>query len=191
MTGEVTISLLVVMGVVVAVFLLVCLVVAALYFISELLQRKPIGRRRPGKVTYRVLDGEHFMLKFVLVLPAKSASDVVERELTVAVGGVEAAVYKLDGDVLESEALFGVHNDSVSGQLVDIDGAGNKSEPSVFDLVLVDNIAPPMPGSVGIVVIDDNYQPGDDEEDEEDEGDEGDEGDGEGGEEDEVDDVQP
>ena len=91
------------------------------------------------------------MLSFVLTLPERSAKDVVARELTVSVDGVET-VESLNGDSLESQVYSGLDNAAVAGRLVDIDDAGNRSEPSEFTFVLVDTIAPPAPGQVGLKV---------------------------------------
>jgi hypothetical protein len=49
---------------------------------------------------------------------------------------------------------FNVKEDGVvSGHLIDIDNAGNRSEPRLFSLVAKDTIAPPQPGELGIIAI--------------------------------------
>lgn len=111
---------------------------------------KVLRLKKPGKVSITMFEGEG-MLSFVLTLPERSAKDVVARELTVSVDGVET-VESLNGDSLESQAYSGLDNAAVTGRLVDIDDAGNRSEPSEFTFVLADTIAPPAPGQVGLKV---------------------------------------
>lgn len=111
---------------------------------------KVLRLKKPGKVSITMFEGEG-MLSFVLTLPERSAKDVVARELTVSVDGVET-VESLNGDSLESQVYSGLDNAAVAGRLVDIDDAGNRSEPSEFTFVLVDTIAPPAPGQVGLKV---------------------------------------
>ena len=111
---------------------------------------KVLRLKKPGKVSITMFEGEG-MLSFVLTLQERSAKDVVARELTVSVDGVET-VESLNGDSLESQVYSGLDNAAVAGRLVDIDDAGNRSEPSEFTFVLVDTIAPPAPGQVGLKV---------------------------------------
>lgn len=109
---------------------------------------------KPGSVSINVLsEGEGSMLTFVLVLPEKSASDVESRELTVSVAGGESQVFSLSGDETTSQEFDGEEGDVVSGSLVDIDNAGNRSEAREFSITLVDTIAPPQPGEVGVKVV--------------------------------------
>lgn len=92
------------------------------------------------------------MLKFVLTLPAPGAADVVERELVVKIGEAEPVTVFLDGKSLESEEFSCEDNTTVTGTLVDIDDATNRSEPRSFEFIVVDTIAPPVPGELGVRV---------------------------------------
>jgi hypothetical protein len=103
-------------------------------------------------VVDKVNKGNGFMSKFKLVLPPPGAADVVSRDLTVSISGGEPRVFELTGDVLESQVLEANEGDAITGQLVDVDDAGNNSEARLFDLILVDTIAPPLPGEVGIAM---------------------------------------
>lgn len=119
--------------------------------------RKVIGLRKPGLVFVRMVsEGKFGMSKFALVLPAPGASDVVSRELVIAIDGGEAVTQTLPGSSLESEPFEANEGSTVTGSLVDIDDATptpNRSEPSVFELVLTDTIAPPTPGQVGAKML--------------------------------------
>ena len=116
--------------------------------ISQLI--KVLRLRKPGMVflVYRQ-NLENDMLKFVLVLPAASAFDVVSRELSIQVGN-ELSMKTIDVSKNETEELSGQEGDTVSGSLIDIDNAGNRSEPRDFEFTLVDTLAPPMPGELGL-----------------------------------------
>ena len=117
---------------------------------------KVLRLRKPGLV-FLVVTGEFkkghtHMLRFKLVLPAPGASDVVNRKLTLQIGSAEPESLQLPGDAVESQEFEGQDNDTVSGQLVDVDDAGNESEARTFSFVLVDTLAPPQPGEIGLVV---------------------------------------
>lgn len=120
--------------------------------LKDLVKAVKIVGSKPGIVLPIFKDGENDMLKFYLALPEKSAPDVVSRELTVSIAGGEPLVYTLAGDATQSEEFVGSDNDQVTGTLVDVDDAGNKSQPSDFLFALVDTIPPPTPGTVGLVV---------------------------------------
>lgn len=118
--------------------------------------RKVIGLRKPGLVFVRMVsEGRIGMSKFALVLPEPGAADVVSRELVFSVNGGEPITQTLAGTARESEEFDANQGEVVTGSLVDIDDATptpNRSEPSLFELELLDTIAPPTPGQVGVVM---------------------------------------
>lgn len=130
---------------------IVCLLLLYLIYVDVKKILKNLRLKKPGKVLITIKDGEKGMLKFVLDLPVAGAADVVARELTVVVDGV-TSVESLAGDAVASAEYSGVDNAVVTGSLVDVDDAGNRSEASNFSYVLVDTIAPPAPGAVGMRV---------------------------------------
>lgn len=107
---------------------------------------------KPGLVFLTFYKGDDNMLKFVLTLPTKSATDVVSREVTVVVAGADPVVINLGGDAVETPEFSGEDGATVTGTLVDIDDAGNRSPAREFSFTLVDNLAPPQPGEVGVKV---------------------------------------
>lgn len=140
-----------------AVLLLIPLVLidCVLLYVASLVLRSLIKtrRRKPGRVYLRVLrEGANGMLTFILNLPEKSAADVVSRELSVSVAGAEAEVMSVAADATSSQEFTAEQGATVSGSLVDIDDAGNRSQPREFSFVLADTIAPPQPGDVGLEV---------------------------------------
>lgn len=89
-----------------------------------------------------------FGIKFGL--PAPGAVDVATRELSITTNGAEPPVVQtLAGMVNISEEVTFNDGDSFSVVLVDIDGHGNRSQPSAaFTGTVVDDVAPPIPGEV-------------------------------------------
>jgi hypothetical protein len=109
---------------------------------------------RPGQpVVHVTSQGPNNMLKFKVHLPAFDAAnpnddDVVTRKLTTTVGSGTPVL--TDSPATDTEVVndlfVGNAGDVVSLSLVDVDGSGNVSSPSVATFTLVDTIAPPTPG---------------------------------------------
>jgi hypothetical protein len=110
---------------------------------------KVLRLKKPGLIFISLRQGDDGMLKFVLVLPAAGAKDVVARELRFTVGDVSQEV-DLEGDAVETAEFSGADNEKVVGTLVDVDDAGNRSETREFSFVLADTLPPPQPGVVGL-----------------------------------------
>lgn len=119
---------------------------------------KLLFRLGPGKIIVHVI-GELNMsdkLSFVVYLPPKAAPDVVSRELRVEIGDT-LQVLELDADTSEVLSLSGHQGASVTLSLVDIDDAGNRSEASVLQTELIDTIAPPKPGTLGVEIVAEDF----------------------------------
>jgi uncharacterized lipoprotein YbaY len=85
-------------------------------------------------------------------LPEPGAADVVKRELTVSITGVdEPIVQNLSGKALSSDQIEVDEDAELSVTLVDIDNAGNRSQPSAALVYkVVDDVPPPAPGTVSV-----------------------------------------
>jgi len=118
--------------------------------------------RKPGLVFLKLVSNEGNMAKFVLVLPKKSAKDVVTREIVLKSGSGESQTENVlaltaeqedaleaDGKFQESGEFSGSIGDLVEGTLVEIDGASNRFSARTFQGELIDNLAPPIAGAVG------------------------------------------
>jgi hypothetical protein len=92
------------------------------------------------------------MLYFTISLPPVGATDVVERRLTVIVGSDDPISITPAVTDTESQEFGGEDNEPVHAELIDVDDAGNQSQPSVLDAVLADTLPPPQPGAMGIVL---------------------------------------
>ncbi len=119
------------------------------------------GPPKPAKCALRVTnelpggDDVADKLNFVFVVPAEDEpSDVVSREvkLTLADGTVSEFVNEGNG-AFESAEFTADQDSEVSISVVNVDDAGNKSVPRVQSFTLVDTIAPPAPGELGVKVV--------------------------------------
>ena len=113
---------------------------------------KLLRLRQPGLVFLKVVSEEGTMLKFKVALPPPGAPDVVSRNLSLTIGDEETMMVTLPGSALESEEYIRAEGTVITGSLSDVDDAGNVSPARDFSLTLVDTIAPPMPGEVGLTV---------------------------------------
>ena len=91
-------------------------------------------------------------LQFEVTLSPPAVSDVVSRKLSVTVGDGTTIERTLFPDEMSVGGFEGNDRDIVEVSLVDLDGRGNASEPRTLSTVLVDTIAPPQPGELGIRV---------------------------------------
>ena len=80
-------------------------------------------------------------------------SDVVKRLLTATVNGEASEPSEFPADATNFGEIGFNDNDSVVLSLVDVDDAGNSSEPAVFEFVATDTIAPAQPGSFGVTLL--------------------------------------
>ena len=92
------------------------------------------------------------LLKFVVAVPA-AEGDVVKRNLAVTLPDGSVQTAELPGKDAAESAEFEVPQDSeVKVSCVNVDDAGNESEPRVQSFVIADTIAPAVPGELGVRV---------------------------------------
>lgn len=92
-------------------------------------------------ITYRVSAG------------APVSGDVVSRLVTVVVDGVEQTATAYDGQSVDLGNITVPQDSSVVVTLVDVDDAGNKSEPASITFVAADTIPPAQPGFLGVTLV--------------------------------------
>lgn len=112
-------------------------------------------KKKPGPILF-IIAGEDQMadkILFRIVLPEPSAADVKTRELTVDIDG-EVKHLLIDVEATEPWEFTGPQGAQVCVSLVDIDDAGNRSEPVSLTQQLTDNFAPPAPGAIGFEIVD-------------------------------------
>lgn len=111
---------------------------------------------RPGLLTFRVTSERSTdmadKLKFVVSVPA-AEGDVVRRALAVTLPDGSVQTSQLAGkDAAESDE-FEVDQDSiVKVSVVNVDDAGNESEPRVAEFTIKDTIPPAQPGELTVRV---------------------------------------
>jgi hypothetical protein len=121
-----------------------------------------IGPPRPDTVKILQPIEEVFMpvheFKYTFGLPAASAPDVEKFVVTVDVDGTPESI-----DVAATETTF-VHSfaagANVSITLVDVDSAGNASQPSTpLTFTVTDTVPPPTPGPLSIQTVEEVFTP--------------------------------
>lgn len=81
-------------------------------------------------------------------------ADVTARELTVVANGERLGEpVSFAGTAVELGEIKVEQNASVLLTLVDIDDAGNRSQPATFEFTALDTIAPAQPGSFGVALV--------------------------------------
>lgn len=109
----------------------------------------------PGQLrvvfTQKWRNGTVDTIKFKVILPELVDADVVSRELTVQVADLPPAVSTVDKLTTEVDGFSGEQNAPVKISLIDIDDAGNRSEPSVLEASLLDTFPPAKPGELSLV----------------------------------------
>ena len=81
-------------------------------------------------------------------------ADVVSRLLTLVVNGEDLGTAELPASAAEGLSVFSVPQGAeVVLTLVDVDDAGNKSEPAVLTFTATDTIPPQQPGSFGVTLV--------------------------------------
>lgn len=113
---------------------------------------KVLRLRKPGPVFLYLFNETDGMLEFKLLLPPAGAQDVVTREVRLMLGDTPVE-FTLDKNDRETGIYQAEDNTVISGSLVDVDDAGNRSEVREFSFTLTDTIAPPQPGEIGLEVV--------------------------------------
>ena len=110
------------------------------------------GPPMPGKMFLHTISQEGNMLQFKLSLPPGSAPDVVSQELTMTIGALPPTVETFPVAQTETGGYEGVEDADIAASLIDIDGAGNRSQPHNQIFVLRDTVPPGEPGDMGLIV---------------------------------------
>lgn len=93
------------------------------------------------------------LIKFVVSVPEEATADVVKREVTVTLADGSVSSVDVVGRAAGDSAEFSGPQDSeVTVSVVNVDDAGNKSEPRVKVETLKDTFAPPEPGEIALKV---------------------------------------
>lgn len=126
-----------------------------LVVLSRQLQTIRMQTSCPGPVLIH-FTGESSMpdlISFRLSLPAPSAPDVVTREILISFADGSTASRTYAGTARTTDVFTGSQDTEIFGALTDIDDGGLRSVPREFSFTLLDTVAPPQPGAVGIEVV--------------------------------------
>lgn len=92
------------------------------------------------------------VLTYRVSAPAPVDADVVSRVLTVAVNGEQRDETTYEGTTTDLGTVDVPQDAEVVLSLVDVDDAGNRSEPAVLAFVAVDTVPPAQPGALGVTL---------------------------------------
>lgn len=94
------------------------------------------------------------VLTYSVSAAAPVDGDVVSRLFTLVVNGEDQGTAELPATAAEGLSIFSVPQDAeVVLTLVDVDDAGNKSEPCVLTFTAMDTISPPSPTTLGVTLL--------------------------------------
>jgi hypothetical protein len=136
-------------------FLLWYLVCIALSVYELLLRGLNVFVSVPVGLKAVLLRGETManVLTYRVSVNAPVDGDVVSRVLTVTVNGVESTVVTAAGDATDLGSVDVPQDSLVVLSLVDVDDAGNKSEPATVEFTAVDTLAPAQPGGFNVTLV--------------------------------------
>lgn len=93
------------------------------------------------------------MLTYTIVAAPVVAGDVVSREFSVTVDGEDRPLQTYNAGVTDLGSVTVPQDSNVVLSLVDVDDAGNRSEPAVVEFVAADTIAPGKPGAISVTLV--------------------------------------
>lgn len=136
-------------------FLLWYLVCIAFLLYELLLRELNIFISVPQGLRVVLLKGEIManVLTYRVSVNAPVDGDVVSRELTVTVNGVESTVVTTAGNATDLGSVDVPQDALVVLSLVDVDDAGNKSPPATVEFTAVDTLAPAQPGGFNVTLV--------------------------------------
>lgn len=98
------------------------------------------------------------VLSYTVTAALPVDADVVSRMLTIMVNGEDMGTVDVPVDSTELSVFSAPQDAEVALTLVDVDDAGNKSEPAVYSFVATDTIAPAQPGGLGVTLTGESTQ---------------------------------
>jgi hypothetical protein len=119
-------------------------------FVAAVIKRKRTRTKRPLCFKYHFVRKEkrdtYMSLVYELTCAPTTEVDVVERKLVVTVNGEVVSTDSYSRDTTSLGERTFAQGDNVVLSLVDIDDAGNVSEPAIVEFTALDTIAPSTPG---------------------------------------------
>jgi hypothetical protein len=112
-----------------------------------------MAMRRPH-VSVRFVTKESSMsLVYKITAGVPVDADVVARELSITQNGETIVSTAFPGDAIDLGEVRAEQGTTIIGSLVDVDDAGNRSQPATFEFVATDTIPPAQPGAFGATLV--------------------------------------
>jgi hypothetical protein len=92
-------------------------------------------------------------LRYSVTVAAAVDADVVTRVLTVNVDGIGRDSVEFSGTATDLGEIVVPQDSYVVLSLVDVDDAGNKSEPATLEFTATDTVPPQQPGALGVSLV--------------------------------------
>ena len=93
------------------------------------------------------------VLTYAVSAAPVAEGDVVTRELSVVINGLEQPVVTYPGYAVDLGTVDVPQDSEVVLRLVDVDDAGNRSEPAEVVFVATDTLPPSAPGALGVSLV--------------------------------------
>lgn len=93
------------------------------------------------------------VLTYAVSAAPVTEGDVVTRELSVVINGLEQPVVSFPGNAVDLGTVDVPQDSAVVLRLVDVDDAGNRSEPAEVVFTAVDTLPPSVPGVLGVSLV--------------------------------------
>lgn len=92
-------------------------------------------------------------LRYSVSVAAPVDADVVKRVLTVGVDYTDRDPVEFDGTTTDLGEIVVPQDSQVTLTLVDVDDAGNESEPARLAFTATDTLPPQQPGALGVMLV--------------------------------------
>lgn len=139
-------------------WLLSILVFVLAFLVLQSMEKKPAAPVLLGVVQLRSDESMADVLSYTVTAALPVDADVVSRLLTITVNGEDMGTVDVPVDATELSVFSAPQDADVTLTLVDVDDAGNKSEPAVYSFVATDTIAPAQPGGLGVTLTGESTQ---------------------------------
>lgn len=139
-------------------WLLSILVFVLCFLVLQSISKKPAAPVVLGVVQIRSDENMADVLSYTVTAALPVDADVISRALTVVVNGEDMGTSSVPGNMTELGVFSAPQGADVTLTLVDIDNAGNNSEPAVYSFVATDTIAPAQPGGLGVTLTGESTQ---------------------------------
>jgi hypothetical protein len=139
-------------------WLLSILVFVLAFLVRQRMDKRPAAPVLLGVVQLRSDESMADVLSYTVTAALPVDADVVSRMLTIMVNGEDMGTVDVPVDSTELSVFSAPQDAEVTLTLVDVDDAGNKSEPAVYSFVATDTIAPAQPGGLGVTLTGESTQ---------------------------------